>query len=202
MEIAKRLKQAPKVSSCHSLLITAYKNVTVTGSDWPPVDALVMEFGVNSGSTIEVIAKEAHPKTVYGFDSFEGLPEKWNESNPKGMFDRGGNAPSIESPNVKLVIGWFDKTLPNFLREHQGPAALIHIDCDLYSSTKVVLDALNGRIVEGTVICFNEFWDYDEAHLHEAKAFQEFLDQTGFKAIPICWSGESYIQAAFIITGK
>lgn len=41
-------------------------------------DAIVLEFGVFSGRTLAHIAHKANPTIVHGFDSFEGLPEKWS----------------------------------------------------------------------------------------------------------------------------
>jgi hypothetical protein len=42
--------------------------------------------------------------------------------------------------NVQLIKGWFNETLPKFtnLLESDDKIALLHIDCDIYSSTKTV----------------------------------------------------------------
>lgn len=165
-----------------------------------PSEGLVLEFGVATGGTISTLAR-ATERTVYGFDSFEGLPEHWNETNPKGSFDMGGELPSGMPDNVELVTGWFNETLPGFLGRVPGNVAFLHIDCDLYSSTKTVLDALTSRIKDGTVIVFNEFWDYPEASDHEAKAFSEFLTLTGFRAEALHRCGSTYCSASFRIRG-
>jgi hypothetical protein len=49
---------------------------------------------------------------------------------------------------------------------------LLHIDCDLYSSTRTVLEQLSSRIVAGTVIVLDEFWIVQE---QEKRAFDEWL---------------------------
>jgi hypothetical protein len=41
-------------------------------------NTLWFEFGVASGNTINYISTFTNDK-VYGFDSFEGLPEKWRD---------------------------------------------------------------------------------------------------------------------------
>jgi predicted O-methyltransferase YrrM len=74
--------------------------------------------------------------------------------------------------NVELVIGEFEETLAAFLVEHPDDAALIHIDCDLYSSTKTVLEHLTPRIMPGTVIVLDEFWIVTD---QEQRAFNEWL---------------------------
>ena len=48
-------------------------------------NGLYCEFGVHSGSTINHIAEQVNGP-VYGFDSFEGLPEDWRPGVEKGNF--------------------------------------------------------------------------------------------------------------------
>src|SRR5262245_10501408 len=142
------------------------------------VDGLALEFGVFSGRSINHIARLRSDK-VYGFDSFEGLPEGWREGYDKGAFARG-DLPQV-APNVELVIGWFDRTLPKFLDAHPGPASFVHIDCDLYSSTQTVLTQLRERLVPGTIILFDEYFNYPGWEMHEFKAFREFVESTGLQ---------------------
>jgi hypothetical protein len=139
-------------------------------------DGLICEFGVWRGATIDFIAALTS-RTVYGFDSFEGLPERWRDGFERGHF-KLARLPKV-SANVRLVEGWFDKSLPVFLIKHSEMAAFIHIDCDLYSSTKTVLDLLGDRIVGGTVIVFDELFNYTGWQKGEYKAFQEFIASTG-----------------------
>jgi hypothetical protein len=142
------------------------------------LEGLVLEFGVFSGKTINRIA-QSKLGPVHGFDSFEGLPEAWREGYDKGVFAREG-LPAV-APNVELVIGWFDRTLPQFLDAHPGPASLVHVDCDIYSSTQTVLTQLRERIVPGTIILFDEYFNYPGWELHEFKAFREFVESTGMQ---------------------
>ena len=55
-------------------------------------NTLWLEFGVYSGRTINYISKFTND-IVYGFDSFEGLPEKWRDGFDKGIFSTEGNLP-------------------------------------------------------------------------------------------------------------
>lgn len=143
-------------------------------------DGLWLEFGVYSGKSINRIARHA-PGPVYGFDSFEGLPEDWNRGRQisrKGAFDLGGALPRVR-PNVILKPGWFEDSLPHFLAETPGDVAFLHVDCDLYSSTKTVFDCLEGRIGAGAVVVFDELINYTTFREHEWKALREFVDRTG-----------------------
>jgi predicted O-methyltransferase YrrM len=142
------------------------------------VEGLALEFGVFSGRSINRMA-QGRQGTVYGFDSFEGLPEEWRDGYDKGAFARQ-DLPEV-LPNVELVVGWFDRTLPKFLDEHPGPVSIVHIDCDLYSSTQTVLTQLRERLVPGTIILFDEYFNYPGWEMHEFKAFKEFVESTGLQ---------------------
>jgi hypothetical protein len=135
---------------------------------------LVLEFGVAQGGTLNYLAKLFEPRPVYGFDSFEGLPEPWCDY-PVGAF---AGEPLWVPDNVRLVRGWFDDTLDDFLELLPDPAAFVHIDCDLYSSTKTVLDKLEPRLISGTVIVFDEFHGYPDWRNHEFRAYAEFRART------------------------
>jgi predicted O-methyltransferase YrrM len=133
-------------------------------------DGLILEFGVATGSTIYYLARLLHPRRIYGFDSFTGLPEVW------GHYEVGHFACDIPKvpDNVELVVGMFADTIPLFLEKYSDNIALLHIDCDLYSSTCTVLNLLASRIVKGTVIVLDEFWIVEE---HERRAFDEFMTE-------------------------
>jgi methyltransferase family protein len=142
------------------------------------LDGLFLEFGVAGGNSIRRIATLNPSKKIYGFDSFHGLPERWG-TLPKGHFacDVPNNLPS----NVELVVGLFDATLPQFLSEHPGDVAFAHIDSDLYESAKCVLDNLKPRLKPGSILAFDEIWAHSNYQDYEAKAFAEFLNDTGFQ---------------------
>lgn len=137
------------------------------------VQGQYLEFGVFRGHTINYIAQQVPNKTVYGFDSFYGLPEDWLWL-PQGEFSTAGALPAVCS-NVKLIPGWFEQTLPKFEKQ---PIAFAHIDCDLYSSTKFVLSELAPFIVPGTVLAFDDFPYFPGSEQHEYRAFVEFIEVT------------------------
>ena len=144
--------------------------------------ALYMEFGVYKGDSINFISETLPDKIIYGFDSFEGLPETWwqEDKYPKGHFSLNGNLPQVNE-NVRLIKGWFNETLPDFVKKHPEPCAFIHVDCDLYSSTKTVLDTLKNQIVSGTIIAFDEYFNYPGWQENEYKAFMEFIAWSGLE---------------------
>jgi len=95
-------------------------------------DGLFLEFGVATGRTIRQIAS-LRSAPIYGFDSFEGLPEHWRSGFDKGSF--AGSLPHVPN-NVTLIKGLFDETLAKFLLSNPDKVSFLHVDCDLYSSTK------------------------------------------------------------------
>ncbi len=108
------------------------------------------------------------------------MPEAWRPGFEQGAFRRT-DLPEVAG-NVDLVVGWFDQTLPGFLAERPGePVALLHVDCDLYSSTRTVFSQLGERIVAGTVIVFDEYFNYPGWRAHEYQAFQEFVRERGLR---------------------
>jgi hypothetical protein len=169
-------------------------------------NTLWLEFGVASGNTINYISRFTNDK-VYGFDSFEGLPEKWRDGFDKGAFSRQGNLPNVNS-NVVLIKGWFNDTLLPFITSHNKKVSFIHMDADLYSSTKYILDTLKDYIDENCVIVFDELVNYPgfDGDKGELKAFYEFITENdvdykwiGMNGIPFGMTGYHHENVAVLI---
>jgi predicted O-methyltransferase YrrM len=139
-----------------------------------------LEFGVYTGGTTRFLARQIRKGRkgdgrIHGFDSFEGLPQAWSGFNlGPAAFSTGGKLPRVPA-NVVLHKGWFSETIPKWCGEVAGPVAFIHVDCDLYSSTVDVLEALRERMQPGTVIVFDEYFNYPNWEQHEFKAWREFV---------------------------
>jgi hypothetical protein len=177
--VLEQMPKTPAFPDKFALLEHSLKSVDAN------LNGLYCEFGVYMGETINFIAsKTTH--TIHGFDSFEGLPETWRTGFEKGAFQMNG-LPKVRE-NVELFKGWFDKSLPEWAAAHAGPVAFIHMDADLYSSTKTVLDILADRIVPGTVIQFDEYFNYPGWQSGEYKAFEEFVNarQVEFEYLGYC----------------
>ena len=140
-------------------------------------NTLWLEFGVASGHTINYISKFTNDN-VYGFDSFEGLPEKWRDGFEKGFFTQNGNLPLVHN-NVVLIKGWFNETLVNFIQSHNKKVSFIHMDADLYSSTKYIFNVLKDYIDKDCIIVFDELVNYPgfDGDTGELKAFYEFITE-------------------------
>jgi hypothetical protein len=160
------------------------------------IDGAYIELGVATGRTINFLAGLNPTRTIYGFDSFEGLPKQWDRPDieiPRGTFaynDSSFIPPVLE--NVTLFKGSFREVLPAFQSQilKQRPIAFLHVDCDLYDSTQEALTALADNIVPGTILVFDEFYNYPNYENHEWKALQEFLSKKNFKAEYLAYNSE------------
>lgn len=144
--------------------------------EYAQVEGQILEFGVRFGTSIRQLASLSDQE-IHGFDSFEGLPEAWDDA-AAGEYSTGGVMPDVPE-RVHLHAGWFEDSLPPFIAVHPEPVRLMNIDCDLYSSTKTVLDAFRDQIVPGTVLIFDEYVGNINWHADELKAFEEFVAATG-----------------------
>ena len=165
----------------------------------PP--GIACEFGVHTGGTLRAIRNFRKPP-VFGFDSFEGLPDDWDmgrTARPAGTF--ACEPPADLATGTHLVRGWFADTIGPWKEEHAGPVRLLHIDCDLYESAREVLFALDDRIVAGSVVLFDELADFDGEYPNwregEWRALVEWLAECGRRVAPIGRTDRQ--QVAFVI---
>ena len=166
-----------------------------------PLDLL--EFGVFRGESMRLwLAASGNPEArLVGFDSFEGLPEKWDHltfTDSRGHFDAHGEIPVLCDPRVRFVKGLFQDTLPTFLRTFQVRQPLIiHLDADLYSSTLFVLTSLAQYIVPGTFLVFDEF---SSTSTSEFRALVDFATafRCGYRLV--ARSGRFYDQVCLQVT--
>lgn len=150
-------------------------------------EGLWCEFGVFTGNTINYFSKFTKER-VHGFDTFTGLPNDWvvdeNIKIEKGYYSYRDYAkfkgiesllPSIND-NIILHEGLFLDKIPEFTNEYKEPITFIHVDCDIYESTKDVFELIGKHIVNGCVIVFDELINYPNYKEHEFKAFYEWVN--------------------------
>lgn len=155
-----------------------------------------VELGVSKGLSFKWwLAHNSNPESrFYGFDTFEGLPEKW------GTFDKGSMAagfPDVTDLRHEFVKGLFQDTLPGFLRNGKisGPKRkVIHLDADLFSSTLFALTTLHPFIQKGDILIFDEF----NVPTHEFQAFMDYVDSYYVK-YEVLAAVNNYFQVAMKI---
>ncbi len=137
-----------------------------------PIDYL--EFGVHQGHSIFYFANQngSPDSRFFGFDCFTGLPEDWNGDFTRGHFDTGGRVPTTTDSRIEFVVGLFQDTLPRFLANFKiHNRIIVHLDCDLYSSTLYCLTKLDSVLPKGAILIFDEFGEL----LHEFRAVNDYL---------------------------
>ena len=168
-------------------------------------NGLFLEFGVFNGSSINILSKLKPNKIFHGFDTFTGLPEDWDLGNKKikaGHFYLE-KMPSVEK-NVILHKGLFEDTIPKWQKQYKEKISFINIDCDLYSSTKTVLEHLNSQIVKDTIIRFDDLLPspirpYPKWLEGEWKALSEWVGKFKREIVPL---SRSWKQGCTILVVK
>ena len=153
------------------------------------------EFGVFRGSTFScfyhLFKKYASERTMWAYDSFKGLPpltkdDSWTTDTVEGSsswsegqyscgideFLRFMKWWNVPESYIKIVPGFFKDSLKN--HDPSVKAAIIWVDCDLYSSTVSVLNFSKTLLQEGTMVLFDDFGGRDVRG--ERRALKEFLD--------------------------
>ena len=127
---------------------------------------------------------------LYGFDSFEGLPPL--ETGDEGGFFKEAQfsaglvpvrqnleANGVPPGAVTLVAGWYQDLAGDEVdRTEAATASIIHVDCDLYSSTRDALRFATDFLDDGTVVIFDD-WNHYRGHPErgERRAFREWSEK-------------------------
>jgi hypothetical protein len=154
------------------------------------IDGAFVELGVWRGGCLGMMTAAnlkfgARRRDVYGFDSFEGLPElnaakdfdgslesefavNENASQGKLRAINALTAPQEAAENLivrtigypaerlQLHKGWFQDTLPGQI-DRIGPIAILRFDCDLYDSYRFCLPLVWDRVVPGGFIVIDDW---------------------------------------------
>ena len=145
----------------------------------------LVECGTWRGGTAFLMAEllrqaGVQDRKVWLFDSFEGMPpvEEIDGAAARAEVNHADSFLSPEKsrsrvedvqraanelglgPYTECVKGWFTDTLPN-TRQRVGPIALLHIDCDWYSSCRCCLDNLYDQVVDRGFVFLDDYYHYD-----------------------------------------
>jgi O-methyltransferase len=174
-----------------------------------------MEFGLWRGRTFlhAYRMKRLHRLKnmhLWGFDSFQGLPpvapsrnEIWSQGQfacSEQEFRAILRSRAVPPSEFTLVSGFYEQALDKKRSQAMAgrTAAIVYIDCDLYESTVPVLRFIEPLLVDGTIVCFDDFYCYaGRPDCGEQRALTEFLQQhrsirfTPY--LPYCPTGQSFI---------
>lgn len=128
---------------------------------------------------------------LFGFDSFEGLPRLEQGDEADGRFFRGQFACSlqvveqnlrdagVDRSRYRLIEGYYEDSLTSELKSELGSkrAAVVLLDCDLYSSTRIALGWLDDLLTEGSILLFDDWSSHgDDVRQGQPRALHEFLE--------------------------
>ncbi len=156
-----------------------------------------LEFGVADGETISWWSNALINKNtkLYGFDTFEGLPEDWGIYK-KGSFSTHGKIPLVADERVKFYKGLFQHTLTNFLPDLKNDQRnVVLLDADLYGSTLFVLATIAPYLKKNDIIIFDEFL----APQHEFLAYYNFCESFPHIKLDLFAAANNYSFVAFKI---
>lgn len=176
-----------------------------------------LEFGCHKGRTMRLAwdhSSGLFDWTYVAFDSFEGLPEiPPIDRNP--MWEKGKCATTEEEliaivkssgmPRDRLITvkGFYDQSLTNEIANKLLPrkAAVVYVDCDLYTSTVPVLKFVMNFLQKGTIIVFDDWFCFHaDPERGQRRAFAEFCrENPELRFIDFVGTGEAQ---AFIHLGE
>jgi hypothetical protein len=160
-----------------------------------------LEFGVlNGDSMLEAYQTlRGFTEHYFGLDSFQGLPPLsaqdstsqhlmpfWREGTVRGDSADGVRrslvARGMPSQQLTLIPGYYEDTLPTLdskLFAAHGPCHVCLIDCDLYSSSRTVLQFIEPLLTTGTWLLLDDYWCYRGSPNHgQRRAFDEWIQQS------------------------
>ncbi len=151
----------------------------------------IVQCGVFKGGSAAILATStasAVPaRTLWLFDSFEGLPTGGEKDGDYAIGRTGAAAGTIDNVNkimrianvperrLSIVQGWFQDTFPTV---QTGPIAVLHLDADLYDSTKLALERFYDLLSPGGYLVID---DYGSRWEGCKKAVDEFFASRGIE---------------------
>ncbi len=150
------------------------------------IEGDIAEFGIFEGWWINYLHQATDAlglhRRIYGFDSFEGLSDPHPEHD-QAFWKKGQYACSLDQvsrnvqaaarPRLKLVKGFFEKSLRSPEAQVVEKFAYVRIDCDIYLPALDCLRYLGPRLSDGAILVFDD-WPHLRGY-GEQRAFEEWL---------------------------
>ena len=120
----------------------------------------VAEIGVYKGGTAQILADYLPMKLIHLFDTFEGMPPtnpEFDIHEPGDFADTSLEAVQAllkDRDNVEFWPGWFPESAEGLTDLR---FCLVHVDVDIYESTKAAIELFWPRLVEGGIMVFDDY---------------------------------------------
>ncbi|MCV6594512.1 MAG: TylF/MycF family methyltransferase [Silicimonas sp.] len=135
-----------------------------------------VECGVLDGGTAALLAYAARnsDRKIALFDAWAGMPEATAEDGDGALKWEGDIVGSparvrrvlkkfgARMENIEVYKGWFEDTLPVSKIEQ---IAFLHIDCDFFEPTKLVLETFVPRLASGGWVQIDDYTSFEGCRL-------------------------------------
>ena len=137
-------------------------------------------------ATFRSILESNFSRKIIGFDAFGEFPREGEAADAEFIekFElEGGPGISVGGlekvlsyknfSNVEAIKGNITETVPSYVEKHpELKIAILHIDVDVYKTSKVILKTLFDRVVAGGIIILDDYGTVDG----ETRAVDEYLE--------------------------
>ena len=175
----------------------------------------IIECGVFKGASLSRFIKfrslfeNVYSKKIIAFDIFGKFPdtkyEKGKEERNAFVREAGENSISKNrlsfileklnlNQNIELVEGDIPETVPEYmLKNPHQRISLLHVDVDLYESTKVCLEVFFPLVVRGGIVILDDYGAFAGAN----KAIDEYFVDKDIKIQKLSYSSNiSFVEKA------
>lgn len=179
------------------------------------IDGDYLEFGCCGGITFSLAyhqsRRSGHSCKLWAFDSFSGLPPQAVPQDEHPSWIEGDMAIGINEfkkicmenhipqSEYTIIPGYYDHSLALPISDELPTnICLAYIDCDLYSSTRTVLEFLMPRLKHGMIIAFDDYYCWSSTQVSgERKACSEFFNNNEqwilLPFVQYGWGGISFV---------
>ena len=141
------------------------------------------EFGVYQGSSARIMCEAKGDCALHLFDTFSGMPDLGEQET---VFARGQFAASLAS--VRKTLGGYSQVhfhpgvFPESAQDLDSLRfSLVHLDVDLYASTRAGLEFFYPRMIPGGIVITHDYSILTSV----ARAFSEFMREQGRSIIEL-----------------
>jgi O-methyltransferase len=178
-----------------------------------------VEFGCCGANTFCMAYKIATSSRLHGsfgpihfwaFDSFQGFPARSGEADEHPLWNQGDMSFPLDQFHeicrfrgvprdaYTVVPGYYNESLTRSGEPRPEKIGLAYIDCDMYSSTKDVLQFLMPRLQHGMILAFDDYFCYSSDRISGERlaATEVFANDPTWKLYPYIqfgWHGMSFI---------
>jgi hypothetical protein len=142
-----------------------------------PPGAVMVECGVARGGCIALCHYVRPDMVIYGFDSWQGMPELTEQDNASKCVPQVGRTFGTMSDvlktytefgsspeNLHLIRGWFEDTVP---ATPLPRIDILRIDCDFYKAVRYVLETMYDKVPPGGLVIFDD-WHFNPEGVRQA----------------------------------